>query len=120
VLYLRYDPLSRTGFVRLREGETAWTRRLTPHAVAEYDRRRRLLAIFVTDLDPDAAEFLRMGDEETLLGVIGRYAEPGPWEPVEAPQPARPRRGRRRARAPRPAVTPRAARPAGSRSGPGA
>lgn len=70
MLTVRYDPLSRTGFVRLREGRTAKTRRLSPQATAEYDRRGRLLAIFVTDLDPTAAEFLRTADEETLLRVI--------------------------------------------------
>jgi hypothetical protein len=70
MLNLRYDPLTRSGFVRLREGKTAKTRRLSPQATAEYDRRGRLLAVFVTDLEPTAAEFLRTSDEETLLRVI--------------------------------------------------
>jgi len=70
MLTLRYDPVTRAGFVRLREGRTARTRRLSPQAVAEYDARGRLLAISVTDLDPVAAEFLRTSDEETLLRVI--------------------------------------------------
>jgi hypothetical protein len=70
MLNLRYDPLARSGFVRLREGKTAKTRRLSPQATAEYDRRGRLLAVFVTDLEPTAAEFLRTSDEETLLRVI--------------------------------------------------
>ncbi len=90
MLYLRYDPLSRTGFVRLREGRTAWTRRLSPYAVGEYDRRGRLLAVSVTDLGPDAAEFLRMSDEETLLRVIRLYAErKAPRQRVKAPRRAR-------------------------------
>lgn len=70
MLNVRYDPASKSGFVRLREGRTARTRRLSPQAVAEYDRRGRLLAISVTDLEPTAAEFLRTADEETLLRVI--------------------------------------------------
>ena len=74
MLDLRYDPLSRAGFVRLREGRTARTRRLSPQAVAEYDRRGRLLAISVSDLDSTAAEFLRTADEETLLRVIRAQA----------------------------------------------
>lgn len=70
MLYLRYDPVSRVGLARLREGRVARTRRLSPQAVAEYDRRGRLLTIEVTDLDPRAAEFLRTADEQTLLRVI--------------------------------------------------
>jgi hypothetical protein len=74
MLDIRYDPVSRQGFVRLREGRTVRTRRLSPHAVAEYDRRGRLLAISITDLDPTAAEFLRTSDEETLLRVLRTHA----------------------------------------------
>lgn len=70
MLNLRYDPLSRIGFVRLREGKPARTRRLSPQATAEYDRRGRLLTVTVTELDPSAAEFLRTSDEATLLSVI--------------------------------------------------
>jgi hypothetical protein len=77
MLNLRYDPLSRIGFVRLREGKTARTRRLSPQATGEYDRRGRLLNVTVTDLDPAAAEFLRTSDEDTLLRVIRRHRQRG-------------------------------------------
>jgi hypothetical protein len=70
MLDLRYDPESRSGFVRLREGQTARTRQLSTHAVAEYGRRGQLLAITLDDLDPTSAEFLRTADEESLLAVI--------------------------------------------------
>jgi hypothetical protein len=70
MLDLRYDPESRSGFVRLREGHTARTRRLSSQAVADYGRRGELLAITLDDLDPTAAEFLRTSDEESLLAVI--------------------------------------------------
>jgi hypothetical protein len=70
MLDLRYDPESRSGFVRLREGQTARTRELSPNAVAEYGRRGQLLAITLSDIDPTAAEFLRTADEESLLAVI--------------------------------------------------
>jgi hypothetical protein len=70
MLDLRYDPESRSGFVRLREGRTARTRRLSSQATADYGRRGELLAITLQDLDPTAAEFLRTSDEDSLLAVI--------------------------------------------------
>lgn len=87
MLDLRYDPVARSGFVRLRKGRIAGTRRLSINAQAEYDQKGRLLAVLVTDLDPDAAEFLRSSDEKTLINVIRAQARPA----------ARPRRavGRR-------------------------
>ena len=78
VLMLRYDPLTKTGLVRLREGRVARTRHLSPYAVGEYDSRGRLLTLFVLDLEPDTAESLRTSDEETLLRVIRALA---PREP---------------------------------------
>jgi uncharacterized protein YqgV (UPF0045/DUF77 family) len=78
VLMLRYDPVTKTGLARLREGRAARTTRLSPHAVAEYDSRGRLLTLFVTDLEPDTAEFLRTAEEDTLLRVIRALA---PSEP---------------------------------------
>ena len=78
VLMLRYDPLTKTGLVRLREGRVARTRHLSPYAVGEYDSRGRLLTLFVLDLESDTAEFLRTSDEETLLRVIRALA---PREP---------------------------------------
>ncbi len=74
MLTVRHDPVSRTALVRLREGRTARTRRLSPQAVAEYDKRGRLLTIFITDIDETVAEFLRTSDEETLLRVVRKYA----------------------------------------------
>jgi hypothetical protein len=70
MLNVRYDPASRSGFVRLREGRSVRTRRLSSQAVADYGRHGQLLSISITDLDPSAAEFLRTADEETLLRVI--------------------------------------------------
>jgi hypothetical protein len=70
MLNLRYDPESRSGFVRLREGRTARSRRLSAQATADYGRRGELLAITLQDLDATAAEFLRTADEESLLAVI--------------------------------------------------
>jgi hypothetical protein len=70
MLPLRYDVESRSGFIRLREGRVAESRRLSPQATAEYGRHGQLLTIALTELDPDAAEFLRTADEETLLAVI--------------------------------------------------
>ena len=72
MLPLRYDADSRSGFIRLREGKVARTERLSPQAVAEYGRRGQLLTIALTELEPDAAEFLRTADEESLLAVIER------------------------------------------------
>ena len=37
MLNVRYDPESRSGFVRLREGRTARTRQLSPQATADED-----------------------------------------------------------------------------------
>jgi hypothetical protein len=74
MLDLRYDPVSRSGFVRLRQGRVAKTRELSPTANGEYDSRDRLVAIQITDLDETAAEFLRTSDEETLLRVIREQA----------------------------------------------
>jgi hypothetical protein len=70
MLDVRYDPVSRSALVRLRQGKTVRTRRLSPQAVADYDRRGRMLSIAVSDLDETGAEFLRTADEETLLRVI--------------------------------------------------
>ncbi len=74
MLNVRYDPASRTGFVKLRPGRAARTRELSAHATGEYDVRDRLIAITVTELDETAAEFLRTADEETLLAVIRAQA----------------------------------------------
>lgn len=74
MLPLRYDVDSRTGFIRLREGRVARSRKLSPQATAEYGRHGQLLTIALTDLEPDAAEFLRTADEETLLAVIEQQA----------------------------------------------
>jgi hypothetical protein len=79
MLNLRYDPESRSGFVRLREGRTARTRQLSPQATAEYGRRGELLAITLTDVDPTAAEFLRTADEEALLAVIRAQTGRAVW-----------------------------------------
>jgi hypothetical protein len=79
MLNLRYDPESRSGFVRLREGRTARTRRLSPQAIAEYGRRGELLAITLSDVDPTAAEFLRTADEDALLAVIRAQTGKAVW-----------------------------------------
>jgi hypothetical protein len=79
MLNVRYDPESRSGFVRLREGRTARSRRLSPQAVADYGRRGELLAITLTDVDPTAAEFLRTADEESLLAVIRAQTGKSVW-----------------------------------------
>jgi hypothetical protein len=93
MLNVRYDPESRSGFVRLREGRTARSRRLSPQAVAEYGRRGELLAITLTDVDPTAAEFLRTADEESLLAVIraqtGRSVWTTPGTESAKPKPAK-------------------------------
>ncbi len=93
MLDLRYDPESRSGFVRLREGRTARTRRLSSQAMADYGRRGELLAITLEDLDPTAAEFLRTSDEDSLLAVIraqtGRpvWTTPPAQAPAQKPKP---------------------------------
>jgi hypothetical protein len=74
VLNLHYDPVARQGLVRLRQGKSVRTRRLSEQATGDYDRSGRLLAISISELDATAAEFLRTGDEETLLRVIERQA----------------------------------------------
>lgn len=79
MLNVRYDPESRSGFVRLREGRTARTRQLSPQATAEYGRRGELLAITLTDVDPTAAEFLRTADEDALLAVIRAQTGKSVW-----------------------------------------
>ena len=79
MLNVRYDPESRSGFVRLREGRTARSRRLSPQAVADYGRRGELLAITLTDVDPTAAEFLRTADEDSLLAVIRAQTGKAVW-----------------------------------------
>jgi|SRR6185436_422571 hypothetical protein len=79
MLNVRYDPESRSGFVRLREGRTARTRQLSPQATAEYGRRGELLAITLTDVDPTAAEFLRTADEDALLAVIRAQTGKAVW-----------------------------------------
>jgi hypothetical protein len=90
MLNVRYDPESRSGFVRLREGRTARSRRLSPQAVAEYGRRGELLAITLTDVDPTAAEFLRTADEESLLAVIRAQTGKAAWT-TPADGPAKPK-----------------------------
>jgi hypothetical protein len=77
MLPLRYDIESRSGFIRLREGRVAESRRLSHQATAEYGRHGQLLTIALTDLEPDAAEFLRTADEETLLAVIEQQGGSG-------------------------------------------
>ncbi|HEX3331461.1 MAG TPA: DUF2283 domain-containing protein [Gaiellales bacterium] len=79
MLNVRYDPESRSGFVRLREGRTARTRQLSTQATAEYGRRGELLAITLTDVDPTAAEFLRTADEDSLLAVIRAQTGKAVW-----------------------------------------
>jgi hypothetical protein len=86
MLNLRYDPESRSGFVRLREGRTARTRSLSPQATAEYGRRGELLAITLTDVDPTAAEFLRTADEDSLLAVIRAQTGRAVWTTPRAGQ----------------------------------
>ena len=95
MLDLHYDPESRSGFVRLREGKTARSRRLSPNAVAEYGRRGQLLAITLEDIDATAAEFVRTADEDALLAVINAQTGRRTWTTPPgggAGKPARPRR----------------------------
>ena len=99
MLDVRYDPAGREAFVRLRQGRPQRTRRLSDQATAEYDSRRRLLSISVTDIDPAAADFLRTADEETLLRVIAAQAgasKAGSGLYADRPKP-RPRSSRKRA-----------------------
>jgi hypothetical protein len=77
MLDLRYDPVAREGYVKLRPGRSVRTRPLSEQAQAEYDRRGQLLSISIRDLDTTAAEFLRTSDEETLLRVIAAQAGAG-------------------------------------------
>jgi hypothetical protein len=92
MLPLRYDADSRSGFIRLREGKVVRTERLSPQAVAEYGRHGQLLTMALTDLEPDAAEFLRTADEESLLAVIERQQGGRAPRRAARPQPARRRR----------------------------
>jgi hypothetical protein len=88
MLNLRYDPLSRSGFVRLRDGRIARSRRLSAQATADYGRRGELLAITLEDLDATAAEFLRTADEESLLAVIRAQTGKPVWTtPAQGPGP---------------------------------
>ncbi|HEY3764318.1 MAG TPA: hypothetical protein VGL44_04110 [Gaiellales bacterium] len=92
MLDLRYDPESRSGFVRLREGRTARTRPLSSQATADYGRRGELLSISLEDLDPTAAEFLRTSDEESLLAVIRAQTGKAVWTtPPQAAAPKKPK-----------------------------
>jgi hypothetical protein len=96
VLTVRYDPATRSGIVRVREGKGVRTRRLSSQAVAEYNRRGEIVTIAIDDLDPTAAEFLRTADEETLMRVIaaqapGKAGRPATDEP-RRPRPKRPPR----------------------------
>src|SRR5690242_4943127 len=77
MLDLRYDPVAREGYVKLRPGRSVRTRPLSAQAQAEYDRRGQLLSISIKELDATAAEFLRTSDEETLLRVIAAQAGAG-------------------------------------------
>jgi hypothetical protein len=92
MLDLRYDPVTRSGYVRLRQGKVARSRELSPTANGEYDARDRLVAIQISDLDETAAEFLRTADEETLLRVIREQAgrrKAGSQRPPAAGEPRR-------------------------------
>src|SRR4051812_25873616 len=101
MLDLRYDPVAREGYVKLRPGRSVRTRPLSTQAQAEYDRRGQLLSISIHDLDQTAAEFLRTSDEETLLRVIAaqagagkagiRRAGPPPKSAAKSTAPARPK-----------------------------
>jgi hypothetical protein len=99
MLDLRYDPIAREGYVKLRTGRSVRSRPLSAEAQAEYDRRGQLLSISIRDLDATAAEFLRTSDEETLLRVIAAQAgagkagfrrggrPPAPEQPAARPKP---------------------------------
>ena len=109
MLEVRYDPASRTGFVKLRPGRAVRTRELSAQATGEYDVRDRLIAITVTELDETAAEFLRTADEDTLLAVIraqaGRRKAGRPAPPASAVAERGDREARPRAKPkPRPAA----------------
>ena len=77
MLDLRYDPIAREGYVKLRTGRSVRSRPLSAQAQAEYDRHGQLLSISIHDLDQTAAEFLRTSDEDTLLRVIAAQAGAG-------------------------------------------
>ncbi len=111
MLNLRYDPESRSGFVRLRDGRTVRSRRLSSQATADYGRRGELLAITLEDLDATAAEFLRTADEESLLAVIREQTGKAVWT-TPAPGSDGPRP------APKPRPKPAAARPSDGTSRP--
>ena len=90
MLNLRYDPLSRSGLVRLREGRVARSRQLAAQAAADAGRRGELLAIALVDLDPTAAEFQRTADEDSLLAVIRAQTGKAVWTtppPGSGPKP---------------------------------
>jgi hypothetical protein len=111
MLDVRYDPASREAFVRLRQGRSQRTRRLSDQATAEYDSRRRLLTISVTDIDPAAVDFLRTSDEETLLRVIA--AQAGASKAGSGLYAPRPEAGNR----PKPQPKPKPRRRAGPKKG---
>lgn len=90
MLTVRYDPATRSGIVRVREGKGVRTRRLSAQAVAEYNRRGEIVTIAIDDLDATAAEFLRTADEETLMRVIAAQA-PGKAGRPTGDEPPRPR-----------------------------
>jgi hypothetical protein len=111
MLNLRYDPESRSGFVRLREGRTVRSRPLSAQATADYGRRGELLAITLQDLDATAAEFLRTADEESLLAVIRAQTGKAVWTtppPGSGPKPQaakpRPRPSAPKPNAPKPSA----------------
>src|SRR4051812_2437929 len=119
MLDLRYDPVAREGYVKLRSGRSVRTRPLSTQAQAEYDRRGQLLSISIHDLDQTAAEFLRTSDEETLLRVIAaqagagkagiRRAGPPPKSAAKSAAPARPKAKPKPKPKPKPAAKPEAA-----------
>lgn len=106
MLNVRYDPASRTGFVKLRPGRAVRTRELSAQSTGEYDVRDRLIAITVTELDETSAEFLRTADEDTLLAVIRAQAGRRKAGRPSPPAGAMPERGDGSSR-PRPKAKPR-------------
>src|SRR5262245_47008688 len=120
MLDLRYDPVAREGYVKLRAGRSVRTRPLSNQAQAEYDRRGQLLSISIVDLDATAAEFLRTSDEETLLRVIAAQAGAGKagyrrGGPPKAGAPPKPRP--KPATKPKPAAKPKAKPPPAAAEG---